>query len=475
MLDISELVDRKPKQLSGGQRQRVAMGRAIVRNPKVFLFDEPLSNLDAKLRVQMRIEIKKVHQKVRTTTVYVTHDQVEAMTLADRVVVMNHGRIEQIGTPNELYHKPATRFVASFIGSPAMNFIPCQLEDAGGKLQIRLTDRIAFPLPPARAARYQKISRTDKLLLGIRPEHVTEASAHAEEPGVETFRRRPRRHRADGHGDADLFPAAGRAGLRPGQSQCRRAGWRPAPIGCGPQQYAFAKRGDRRRPLTAQEHHQGQEMASNKKKIFITESFSQAGRTLLGERDDIEMVEFSNMISAGDFQAKLREHAPVHGVALGATRFGETELEASGDMKVVTRIGVGFDAVDVPALSKRKVPLMVAGTANSPSVAEQALFMMLTLAKRASEMDTIVKGNKWAARLGALPYDLFGKTVLIVGFGRIGTRTAKRCLAMEMNGPDLRSLQAGRRHQGRGLRAGRRSRRRLAARRFRQHPLPEEP
>jgi multiple sugar transport system ATP-binding protein len=134
MLDIVELVDRKPKQLSGGQRQRVAMGRAIVRNPKVFLFDEPLSNLDAKLRVQMRIEIKKVHQKVRTTTVYVTHDQVEAMTLADRVVVMNHGRIEQIGTPNELYHKPATKFVASFIGSPAMNFIPCRFEDVGGKL-----------------------------------------------------------------------------------------------------------------------------------------------------------------------------------------------------------------------------------------------------------------------------------------------------------------------------------------------------
>src|SRR6187200_1320679 len=174
-------------------------------------------------------------------------------------------------------------------------------------------------------------------------------------------------------------------------------------------------------------------MASNKKKIFITESFSQAGRVLLGERDDIEMVEFSNMISAGDFQAKLREHAPVHGVALGGTRFGETELEACGDMKVVTRIGVGFDAVDVPALSRRKVPLMVAGTANSPSVAEQALFMMLTLAKRATEMHSIVTGNKWSARLGALPYDLYGKTVLIVGFGRIGTRTAKRCQAMEMN------------------------------------------
>ncbi|WP_061029682.1 sn-glycerol-3-phosphate ABC transporter ATP-binding protein UgpC [Bradyrhizobium sp. CCH5-F6] len=186
LLDITDLIDRKPKQLSGGQRQRVAMGRAIVRNPKVFLFDEPLSNLDAKLRVQMRIEIKKVHQKVRTTTVYVTHDQVEAMTLADRVVVMNKGRIEQIGTPNELYHKPATRFVAGFIGSPAMNFIPCRLEDVGGTLQIRLTDRIAFPLPPARAARYNALPRTEKLLLGLRPEHLTESNAHLE-PGVETF------------------------------------------------------------------------------------------------------------------------------------------------------------------------------------------------------------------------------------------------------------------------------------------------
>src|SRR5947208_7469680 len=160
---------------------------------------------------------------------------------------------------------------------------------------------------------------------------------------------------------------------------------------------------------------------------------SQQGRALLDARDDIELVEFPNMISARDFEAKLREHAPVHGVALGGTSFGETELEASGDMQVVTRIGVGFDAVDVPALSKRKVPLMVAGTANSPSVAEQALFMMLTLAKRAVEMHSMVKDGKWADRLGTLPYDLFGKTVLIVGFGRIGTRTAKRCLAMEMN------------------------------------------
>ena len=138
ILDIKELLDRKPKQLSGGQRQRVAMGRAIVRNPKVFLFDEPLSNLDAKLRVQMRTEIKKVHQQVRTTTVYVTHDQVEAMTLADRVVVMNNGIIEQVGTPHQLYHSPRTRFVAGFIGSPAMNFIPCQHGRGGdGALSIR--------------------------------------------------------------------------------------------------------------------------------------------------------------------------------------------------------------------------------------------------------------------------------------------------------------------------------------------------
>lgn len=174
-------------------------------------------------------------------------------------------------------------------------------------------------------------------------------------------------------------------------------------------------------------------MAANKKKIFITESFSQSGRALLQERDDLDLVEFPNMISAKDFEAKLREHAPVHGVALGATRFGEPELEACKDMKVVTRIGVGFDAVDVPALSRRKVPLMVAGTANSPSVAEQAIFMMLTLAKRATEMHSIVKDGKWGSRLGMLPYDLYGKTLLIVGFGRIGTRTAKRCLAMEMD------------------------------------------
>jgi multiple sugar transport system ATP-binding protein len=174
ILDISELLERKPKQLSGGQRQRVAMGRAIVRDPKVFLFDEPLSNLDAKLRVQMRIEIKKVHQKVRTTTIYVTHDQVEAMTLADRVVVMNAGLIEQVGAPNDLYHAPATRFVAGFIGSPAMNFVPCGLEEAAGALRVRLDENIVFPVPETRTARYRPHAGRDGLLLGLRPEHIME-------------------------------------------------------------------------------------------------------------------------------------------------------------------------------------------------------------------------------------------------------------------------------------------------------------
>src|SRR5919109_1581323 len=180
ILDITELLDRKPRQLSGGQRQRVAMGRAIVRNPKVFLFDEPLSNLDAKLRVQMRTEIKRVHQKVRTTTVYVTHDQVEAMTLADRVVVMHRGKIEQIGAPHDLYHAPLTRFVAGFIGSPAMNFLSCKLEEADGALRVRLSDAIALPVPAARVARYRPHVGSDGLTFGLRPEHLTEGKLNGD-------------------------------------------------------------------------------------------------------------------------------------------------------------------------------------------------------------------------------------------------------------------------------------------------------
>jgi multiple sugar transport system ATP-binding protein len=174
ILDIAPLLDRKPRALSGGQRQRVAMGRAIVRNPKVFLFDEPLSNLDAKLRVQMRTEIKKVHQTVKTTTIYVTHDQVEAMTLADRVVVMNAGHIEQVGAPNELYHHPQTRFVAGFIGSPAMNFLPCDIVDAnGGGLGVRVSEQITLPVPPARVDRYRQY-KGRKMIFGLRPEHLFE-------------------------------------------------------------------------------------------------------------------------------------------------------------------------------------------------------------------------------------------------------------------------------------------------------------
>jgi multiple sugar transport system ATP-binding protein len=173
ILDITELLDRKPKALSGGQRQRVAMGRAIVRNPKVFLFDEPLSNLDAKLRVQMRTEIKRVHQMVKTTTVYVTHDQVEAMTLADRVVVMNNGSIEQIATPQDLYHRPKTRFVAGFIGSPAMNFMRCRLEQNGVGLRARIAEGISLPIPASHSARYQAMTGKE-VIFGLRPEHITE-------------------------------------------------------------------------------------------------------------------------------------------------------------------------------------------------------------------------------------------------------------------------------------------------------------
>jgi multiple sugar transport system ATP-binding protein len=149
------------------------MGRAIVRNPQVFLFDEPLSNLDAKLRVQMRTEIKKVHQLVPTTTVYVTHDQVEAMTLADRVVVMNGGRIEQVGAPQELYHRPASRFVAGFIGSPGMNFLSARVAGAGDTLALHLPGGITLPVPAARRDRYAGMAGKEAIF-GLRPEHLTD-------------------------------------------------------------------------------------------------------------------------------------------------------------------------------------------------------------------------------------------------------------------------------------------------------------
>ena len=174
-------------------------------------------------------------------------------------------------------------------------------------------------------------------------------------------------------------------------------------------------------------------MASNKKKLLITESMSPAGWALLTERGDIEAVRFPGSITTPDFRALLEQHAPVHGVALGVTPFGPTEIALAKELQVAARIGVGYDAVDVPALTAKRIPLMVAGTANSPSVAEQAMFMMMALAKRGAELHALVQDGHWGKRLSTVPFDLYGKAVLIVGFGRIGTRSAKRCLAMEMN------------------------------------------
>jgi multiple sugar transport system ATP-binding protein len=172
ILQLSALLDRKPKELSGGQRQRVAIGRAIVRKPGVFLFDEPLSNLDAALRVHMRVEIAKLHQDLGKTMIYVTHDQVEAMTLADRIVVLNAGRIEQVGTPLELYSSPKNIFVAGFIGSPKMNFIDVKpIRSENGESQVRLPCSNAIQVPVAPGL----LELNRKLTVGIRPEHITVA------------------------------------------------------------------------------------------------------------------------------------------------------------------------------------------------------------------------------------------------------------------------------------------------------------
>ncbi len=170
ILGIDHLLQRKPKQLSGGERQRVAMGRAIVRKPQAFLFDEPLSNLDAKLRVVMRGELSKLHEKLETTSIYVTHDQIEAMTLADRIVVMNEGRISQIGDPMEVYNSPANLFVAGFIGNPAMNFIDVRVAEESGKLCVKNSD-IKLLIPERLRARFEK-AKDKEAVLGIRPEHI---------------------------------------------------------------------------------------------------------------------------------------------------------------------------------------------------------------------------------------------------------------------------------------------------------------
>ncbi|CDZ65612.1 UgpC [Neorhizobium galegae bv. orientalis] len=189
ILGLTDYLKRYPKQLSGGQRQRVAMGRAIVRNPKVFLFDEPLSNLDAKLRVQMRAELKDIHARIKTTTVYVTHDQIEAMTMADRIVVMRDGIVEQVGAPLELYDKPVNTFVASFIGSPSMNFLAGKM--AEDRKSVLTENGVRLPLGPEASA-----APGTAVTYGIRPEHLAIASGNGgipmtvtniEPTGSETF------------------------------------------------------------------------------------------------------------------------------------------------------------------------------------------------------------------------------------------------------------------------------------------------
>ena len=178
ILDLEPLLDRKPKALSGGQRQRVAMGRAIVRNPKVFLMDEPLSNLDAKLRVQMRIEISKLHQRLGTTIIYVTHDQTEAMTLGTRIVVMNAGIVQQVDTPQTLYDHPCNQFVAGFIGSPQMNFIDAQCVVEGAKAFLKF-DKYQVELPEAKAKKLIDGGYAGKnVVFGIRPEDIYDSAEH---------------------------------------------------------------------------------------------------------------------------------------------------------------------------------------------------------------------------------------------------------------------------------------------------------
>ena len=186
LLGIRELLDRKPKELSGGQRQRVALGRAIVRNPKVFLFDEPLSNLDAKLRIAMRAELLDLHQRLKTTTIYVTHDQLEAMTMGDRIVVMNEGLIQQVDDPQKVYDHPVNKYVAGFIGSPSMNFIDCALVKKNGNVYAS-TKGMNLKIPQDKTKVAEKYINKE-VTLGIRPEHISDAtSKKSYEPGT-TFK-----------------------------------------------------------------------------------------------------------------------------------------------------------------------------------------------------------------------------------------------------------------------------------------------
>ncbi|MCY1327433.1 sn-glycerol-3-phosphate import ATP-binding protein UgpC [compost metagenome] len=219
ILELGALLDRKPKQLSGGQRQRVAIGRAIVRHPKIFLFDEPLSNLDAELRVHMRIEIARLHKKLATTIIYVTHDQVEAMTLADKIVVMRGGVVEQVGSPLDLYDDPANLFVAGFIGSPKMNFLK-GIVDAGGT-QVRLPDFGNATIPVA----IKEATPGSSVTIGIRPEHFGDSGAASldltidmlEHLGGETFA-----YARHGDGELIIIETKNGRGLKSGDSIAAR-------------------------------------------------------------------------------------------------------------------------------------------------------------------------------------------------------------------------------------------------------------
>ena len=225
MLQIEDLLDRKPGQLSGGQRQRVAMGRALVRDPKIFLFDEPLSNLDAKLRVEMRTEIQKLHQRLGTTVVYVTHDQIEAMTLATVIAVLKDGVLQQVGSPAEIYNTPANIFVADFMGSPSMNLVPARLDRADEALVVSLKradgSTTVLPLHRPSAAAEAFVGRD--VILGLRPESIDDAPA----ADAEGAQRHPARSPRGGHAAhrrryAGDDPAGRQGSGRPAQGRDRR-------------------------------------------------------------------------------------------------------------------------------------------------------------------------------------------------------------------------------------------------------------
>ncbi len=338
MLDIIELLDRKPKQLSGGQRQRVAMGRAIVRNPKVFSVRRAAvqprrqaARADAD-RDQEGASEGAHHHRLRHPRPGRGDD-----AGADRVVVMNHGRIEQIGTPNELYHKPATQFVAGFIGSPAMNFIPAGWRRSAASCHVRLTDRLAFPLPPARAASVQRrVSPTDKLLLGLRPEHITEAKPHVE-PGIEPFDAVLDVTEPMGMETLVYFPMEGAQVCGRVNPNAGAQDGAPLRLADGPQQHAPAKRGDRRRPLTAQSQNQGrgEEWLPTRRRRTVTEIDHHSGKSAacFTPRDDIEIIELPTLDSPEGFRSQAEEHA--HRficVALGGTASASSSFEASEGM-----------------------------------------------------------------------------------------------------------------------------------------------